>query len=594
MHSKILLVVAFAAANLTLASSAFAVSGRIVDDHDAVELHGNTHPHARPDADQGNTDPAQPMERMVLALKMAPEAATELEHLLAVQQDPASPNYHRWLTPEEFGTRFGPKAEDVAAVSCWLSSHGFTVEEVAKGGGWINFSGSVAQVNRAFHTEIHDYLVDGKVHHGNCSNPAVPRGLADLVHGPVSMHNFPRKAMNSGVSALASGNTLPEYTSATGHYLSPADFAAIYNLNPLYAAGIDGTGQSIAIVGRTHTAATNCASFRRLMGLPLNPLQVVVNGTDPGDLGAGEDGEADLDVEWSGAVARNATVKFVISASTASTDGVDLSAQYIVNNNLAAVMSTSFGQCESSMGAAENAFYNKLWAQAAAQGITSLVASGDSGAAGCNGGADTVGSGAAVSGLASTPSNVAVGGTQFSEGNGSYWKAANAGYASALGYIPEVAWNESGSVTGGSGLWASGGGLSSIYAKPAWQSSPGVPADGKRAVPDVALSAAGHDSYLVQTQGAIHAISGTSAASPAFAGIMALVVQKTGQRQGNANVRLYQLATAQHLAAGAAVFHDARGGSNTVPGVTGYFCGAGYDLSTGLGSVDANALVLNW
>ena len=331
------------------------------------------------------------------------------------------------------------------------------------------------------------------------------------------------------------------------------------------------------------------------MGLPVNPPQVIVNGTDPGDLGAGEDDEADLDVEWSGAVAKNATIKFVVSKSTNTTDGVDLSAQYIVNNNLAPVMSVSFGQCESVMEAAENAFYNNLWSQAAAQGITVFVSAGDSGVAGCSAGSASTGSGAGVNGLSSTPYNVAVGGTQFNEGSGNYWSATNgSGYNSALGYIPEVAWNESGAVSGGSGLWATGGGVSSVYAKPVWQVSPGVPADNKRDVPDVSLSASGHDAYLVQTQGALYAISGTSASSPSFAGLMALLVQKTGQRQGNANTRFYQLANAQYGGSGPAVFNDVLAGSNSVPGVSGFTCNAGYDLVTGLGSVNANALASNW
>jgi subtilase family serine protease len=330
------------------------------------------------------------------------------------------------------------------------------------------------------------------------------------------------------------------------------------------------------------------------MGLSANPPQVIVNGTDPGDLGLNEDSEADLDVEWSGAVAKNATIEFVISKSTNTTDGVDLSAQYIVSNNLAPVMSTSFGSCEADLGASENTFYNNLWQQAASQGITSFISSGDSGAAGCNAGSDSSGSGQAVNGLASTPYNVAVGGTKFNEGSGNYWNTSNgAGYASAISYIPEVTWNES-ALDGGSGLWATGGGVSSLYAKPAWQASPGVPADGKRDVPDVALSAAGHDAYMVEIDGGLYAISGTSASSPSFAGLMALIVQKTGQRQGNANTRFYQLANAQYGAGGVTVFHDTTSGNNSVPGVTGYSAGIGYDLTTGLGSVDAAALVNNW
>lgn len=588
-------IVILAGLAMLAASPAFARVSRIIDDHDTMVLSGNTHPLARPEFDMGATDANLSMERMVLSLRLARSKQSELDRFLAEQQDPASPNFHHWLAPEEFGARFGPKPDEVTAITDWLTSHGFAVAEVAKGRTWINFSGTVSEVNRVFHTKIHDYYIDGRVHHANAGDPAIPRGLADLVAGVVSLHNFPRKAMNTGLRSLAPVEFQPYYTAGNGHYLAPGDFATIYNVNPLYSAGIDGTGQSIAIVGRTHPSSSNWATFRSIMGLAGNPPQVIVNGADPGDLGAAEDLEADLDIEWAGAVAKNATIKFVVSRSTSSTDGVDLSAQYIVNNNLAPAMSTSFGLCESLMGSADNAFYNNLWSQAAAQGITSFVASADSGAAGCSASNATTGSALAVNGLASTPYNVAVGGTQFNEGFGSYWNAINGTtYTSAISYIPEVAWNESGIVSGGSGLWATGGGVSSIYGKPSWQVSPGVPADGKRDVPDVSLSAAGHDAYLVVTQGALYAVGGTSASSPSFAGLMALIVQKTGQRQGNANIRLYQLANAQYGSGGATVFHDIVAGNNSVPGVPGYSCTAGYDPATGLGSVDANALVNNW
>jgi hypothetical protein len=272
---------------------------------------------------------------------------------------------------------------------------------------------------------------------------------------------------------------------------------------------------------------------------------------------------------------------------------VDLSAQYIVNHNLAPVMSTSFGQCEPRMGSAEQAFYKNLWAQAAAQGITSVVASGDSGPAGCNGGQEGSGSGRAVSGLASTPYYVAVGGTELDEGSGCYWNGA-----AALGYIPERAWNESAGVPGGSGLWASGGGTSSLYPKPGWQVAPGVPCNGSqyqyRCLPDVALAAAfHHDGYLIETGGAAQVTGGTSCSTPAFAGIMALVVQRAG-RQGNANPALYRLGSAQYRGAGRAVFHDITAGASCVPGTQGYDARPGYDLATGLGSVDAEALVGAW
>jgi subtilase family serine protease len=575
---------------LAFANSVHASPFRVADDNDTVILQKNVPPLARPEFDKGATEASLPMERMILSLRLPPQKSAELENFLTELHDPASPNFHHWLTPEGFRERFGPSSDDIHAVTDWLTSHGFSIDEVAKGGTWINFSGTVTHIERAFHTRIHDYYVGGKLHHANSQDPSIPRAFSDLVAGIVSLNDFPRKMMHHDIQVVSPSGSLPDFSYGTTHYLATGDFATIYNVNALYNAGIDGSGQSIAIVGRTHPSSTNWSTFRNLMGLSANPPQVIVNGSDPGDVSANEDTEADLDVEWSGAVAKNAAIKFVISKSTTSTDGVDLSAQYIVSNNLAPVMSTSFGSCEADMGASENSFYNNLWQQAASQGITSFVSSGDAGAAGCNVGSDTSGSGQAVNGLASTPYNVAVGGTEFNDGSGSYWNAANGtGYASAVSYIPETAWNESGSY-----LWATGGGVSSIYTKPAWQASPGVPTDGQRDVPDVSLTAAGHDAYLVQTQGALYAVGGTSASSPSLAGLMALIVQKTGQRQGNANTRFYQIANAQYGSGGVAVFHDITSGNNSVPGVTGYSCTTGYDLATGLGSVDATALVNNW
>src|SRR5438270_6626464 len=592
----VLTLVLLLAATALLAASANAHK-RNVDDNDTVVIYGNIHPLATPQNDRGPADPSQKLERMILLLKPRAGAKDSVDRLLAQLHDPSSPQYHQWLTPADFGARFGIADDDLAEVNAWLARSGLAVDEIANGRGWINVSGSVGQVERAFKTQIHKFNVDGKLHTANAKDPSSPRGLADVVGGVVTLNDFGRKPMNHGFRPV------PDYTSGTSHYVAPADFAKIYNLNPLYSAGINGSGQTVAIVGRTDIALGDVQYFRSFFGLPANDPVFVHNGTDPGNLGTGEEGEADLDVEWSGAVAPNATIKFVISASTQTTDGVDLSAQYIVNNNLAPSMSTSFGQCESSMGTTENNFYNNLWSQAATQGISAFVSSGDSGAAGCDGGNATTGTVRAVSGLASTPFNIAVGGTQFNDtaSPSTWWNSTNnaTNQSSAKSYIPEIAWNESGSVSGGSGLWAAAAGVTTIYAKPSWQSCVGVPADGKRDVPDISLTAAGHDGYLViqghtSTASGLGAVGGTSAASPSFAGLMALVVQKTGARQGNANTKFYSLANAQYGSGGTVIFHDVTSGNNTVPGVTGFNCGTGYDAVTGVGTVDANAMVNNW
>ena len=594
------LVFTLSAAVALAAPGGLGAHKRVVNDDDTVRVAGNVHEGARADRDAGPTDVNLRMDKMVLVLTPRADAAERPDQLIVRLHDPASPDYHHWLTPEEYGQRFGISDGDLHDVTSWLQRQGFTVDEIVAGRGSINFSGKVADVERTFKTPIRNYRGDdGTIHHANAVDPQVPRALADIVRGVVSLHNFPRHPMNVGF------HRVPYYTSGTSHYVAPADFVKIYNVQPLYTAGINGTGQTIAIVGRTDIALGDVQYFRSFFGLPANDPVFVHNGTDPGNLGGGEEGEADLDVQWSGAVAPNATVKFVISMSTTSTDGVDLSAQYIVNNNVAKIMSTSFGQCESSMGTAENTFYNNLWSQAATQGITSFVSSGDSGAAGCDGGSATTGTGLAVSGLASTPFNVAVGGTQFNDtaNPSTYWSATNnaTDHSSALSYIPEIAWNESGTVSGGSGLWASSGGQSSVYAKPSWQVCVGVPATNARFVPDISLTAAGHDGYLViqghtGTVSGLGAVGGTSASSPSFASVMALVNQKTAQSWGNANTKFYSLANAQYTGApgAATIFHDITSGNNSVPGVTGFNCGTGYDAVTGVGSVDVASLVNNF
>jgi len=528
------------------------------------------------------------MARMILALRPRPGAEADLERCLADLQDSRSPEYHRWLSPEQFGARFGPAPADLARVTGWLRAGGFAVEAVAAGRLAITFSGTVAQVEQAFRTPIRRYRVAGRLHQGNAQDPAIPAELAGLVAGVVSLHDLPRRAQNRGFAPPA----------ATGHPLTPGDFAVIYHLRPLYRAGLDGTGTAIAIAGRTRIPLTDVARFRKAFGLPPRAPELILNGPDPGDLGGQEAGEADLDVEWAGAVAPAAAIRFVASASSAATDGVDLSAQYIVDHDLAPILSLSFGRCEPWMGAAELAFYRNLWAQAAAQGITVVVAAGDSGPAGCDPGGGETGSGRAVSGLASTPYNLAVGGTQFQEDGGDGWRPVpDPDGTTARGYLPEQAWNESGSVPGGTGLWATGGGTSAVYPKPGWQRAPGVPANAPqyqyRCLPDVAL-AAGRDGYRVETSGRALVTGGTSCAAPAFAGILALVVQKTGSRQGSAGAALYRLASAQFRGEGPRGFHDITLGSSCVPGTQGFSCRPGYDLATGLGSVDALALVSAW
>jgi subtilase family serine protease len=554
-----------------------------VNGQQTIVLSGNRHPLATPQHDRGAVTPAFRMERMLLTLRPSAAQQQDLDALVAAQNDPSSSYYHHWLTPAAYAQHYGVSGNDLRQIVNWLQSHGLRIEE--RSGRSIVFSGTAAQVEAAFHTPIHIYENGGKLYYANAADPAIPAALGAVVDGVVSLHNFRTQPMHTTLRIAEDGI----------HSLAPADFAVLYNLLPLYASGIDGTGQSIAIAGRSSLDVRDVRLFRQSYGLAAKDPEIIVNGADSSVAGPDEEAEALLDVEWAGAVARNATIKFVVSPSTAATDGVLLSARYIVNRNLAPVLSVGFGLCEAALGAAGNSFLNSLWQQAAAQGMTVVVSSGNSGAAGCDDAASAkaVG-GAAVNGLSSPAYSTSVGGTELNDAAdpGRYWSSANISgtQASILGYIPENVWNESAE----SGLWSSGGGTSSIYTQPSWQAVGGVSGNGKRTLPDVALTAASHDGYLIYLNRSAFVTGGTGAASASFAALMALVVQAAGARQGSTNPVLYALANGQQLPEGTAIFHDISAGDNTVPGVTGYVAGARYDLATGLGSVDGAQLVNHW
>jgi subtilase family serine protease len=525
---------------------------------------------------------------MLLVLKSSAAQQAALDALVEAQQDPSSPQYQQWLTPAEFGAQFGVDDSDLALVTTWLAAHGFTVEEVSAGRRLMVFSGTAAEVSSAFHTELHRYRVEGVEHIANSSDPQIPAALAGIVGGVVTLSDFRR------TSQIATKVAQPESSAGSTHNVFPADFATIYDLNPLYSAGTTGSSVAIAIAGRSNINLSDVETFRSIAGLAANTPAVSVDGADPG-LVTGDQVESTLDVEWGGAVAPAAEVNLVVAASTRTTDGIDLASAYIVNHATAPVVSVSYGSCEQEMGSAELAFYNSLWEQAASQGMSVFVASGDAGAAGCQQGNATTGTATAVNGLCSSPYATCVGGTEFNEGAhaAQYWSAANSSaYGSALGYIPEAVWNES-ALDGGTGLWASGGGASAVYAQPAWQQnvSGTAAAGGMRAVPDVSLSAANHDGYFMVENGNFWVVSGTSVAAQSFGGIMALVTAKeNGKGQGSANPRLYALTSAVPDP-----FHPTSSGNNTVPGVEGFSAdGATYNLATGLGSVDGALLVNGW
>src|SRR5271157_4872690 len=561
-----------------------------IDEERRVTLSGSRHPLAKPANMIGEVSPDQPMESMVLVLRPDPSQEEALQELLRAQQDPASPYYHQWLSPKAFGERFGISQNDLYQVKVWLETQGMKVDEVPLSRRTIVFSGTAGDVETAFHTQMREYSVEGKVHFANATDPEIPQALAGVVRGIVSLHDF---------RSVPAHVTVPAYTTANGStFLMPQDWDTIYDVTPLYSQGLDGTGQSIAVVGRQDISLADVATFRTNAGLPNNPANVpqkiFVNGVNPGFTWCDDEEEAALDVDWAGAIAKNASIKFV-SAQSGATDGVVLAAQFAVNHNVAPIVSVSYLHCENTLSDGGQSLWGALWSQANAQGQSIFVASGDTGAAGCDAATQkTATQGKSVNAICSTPNSTCVGGTEFNDtyNPGVYWLGTNGtGMSSALSYIPELAWNED----GWSGMLgtASGGGISSFYLRPSWQSGPGVPAGTQRLVPDVAASSAVHDAYVLQVQGKPFYGGGTSAAAPSMASVMAIVLQNAGGTLGNVNPALYTLAS-QQAAGGPAVFHDITSGNNSVPGVTGYNAGPGYDMVTGLGSVDAFLLVNSW
>ncbi len=611
-----------------------------IDESRLVILRGNIHPMAQAPFDRGPAPLSFPMERMQLVLTPSSQQAATLKDLLDAQQDKSSANYHKWLTPEQFGERFGPADQDVQTVVFWLQSHGFQVNQVAKGKRVIEFSGTAGQVRGAFHTEIHKFAGNGKDHWANASDPQIPAALAPVVGGVATLHNFhPRPLVSISPKwpkAPTKGGVRPEYTETAGTYaLAPADYAVIYNINPLYKAGIDGTGVTIGVLGVAPILAQDIADFRTVFGLPANPPQFLVNGTSPDYFEfnldyLGPDLEGTLDVSWAGAIAPNATVKFIIAADTDTTDGLSLAEEYAVDSNLADILTESFGDCEGDVTAAQAQQINAVREQAAAQGITYVVSSGDQGPYTCYDGSDL--GPLSVNVFASSPYAVSVGGTEFNSATNTatYWSAKNNAMtlASALSYIPETVWNDScDAVQCGANnvtVEASGGGASSLFPKPSWQSGvAGIPNDGARDVPDLSLTASPNtDPYLLCywasceggpiTSNSFMPVGGTSASAPSFAGVMALVNQKMKSRQGLVNYILYRLAASQQysqcdgsniktLPGGTCTFNDITVGNSAIPGEpeygkTGalYEAGAGYDLATGLGSLNVANLVNNW
>ena len=743
---------------------AISVPSRVVehvDESRLVRLTGNTHPLARPANDKGLAESSKLLERMVLVLQRSPEQEAALAAFNERQYDPKSPDYHHWLHADEFGQLYGPSDSDISAVTSWLQNHGFSVNYVSKGRTSIEFTGTVTQVQESFHVEMHNYLVNGEAHMANDRDPQIPAALAPVITGVASLNNFfpkpnfvmgnvvRRDSKTGKVHAVAGpsglvgkpesiqgnagkpGNVGKTSGSAQGPQpqltysgngdvyqdVTPYDFATIYNSLPLWTSStpITGKGVSVAIAADSDIEASDVTNFRKSFGLaaafPNAPaFKVIHNGADPGVVQGASD-ENTLDVEMSGAAAPEAQIIEVVTADTSTTGGWMLSDQYIVDHEVASIMSASYGTCELFLGTAGNAGYNTIWQQAATEGISAFESSGDQAAAGCypfedpqreTPFAETIG--LQVNGMASSPFVTAVGGTDFTwpfvdGAETKYWGAQQANGATALGYMPEVPWNSTCAnpllpplfgqantedlcnyfinadggfydslitIIGGSGGVSNCTHVSPVgsttaaacsvgYPKPSWQTGLGVPSQNNRWVPDVSLfssdgigplvrlSAGQPVSRLINSSAILFClassgatcdytdpagieaqeIGGTSAASPYFAGIMALVVQKTKAAQGLANPELYTLYKSQ-VAAGTScnsstvangnkcAFYDISQGTisqacitgdpncvtstsgDEVGLLTGYAATVGYDPAIGLGSVNITNLVNAW
>jgi subtilase family serine protease len=614
-------------------------------------LKGHVHGHARPEFDQGRTDPSKVIHGLSLSFKLSPAQQASLDKLLADQQNPKSPSYHRWLTPTQFGDRFGMNQNDLNKVTSWLQTQGFTVTRIANSRNQIFFEGTVAQVEIAFRTQIHNYLVDGELHYANATAPSVPAALQGAALAIQHLHSFSPKP-RARIQHISTDGVDAHFTSyvSGSHFISPGDFAVIYDVNGLG----DGAGQKIAVIGQSSINLTDVAHYRAAAGLTANnPTLLLEPGTGTSTRCPGDEGESDLDVEFSGGVAKNATVLFVFtgllpgdSCGNRSFNAFD-ALLHAIDQQIAPVISISYGNCEPSLGSG-NASTFQGWAQQAnSQGQTIISASGDSGAADCDFHVQSATGGLAVDLPGAIPEVTSAGGTEFSgdlagtvtgtapNTNASatpFWAGTTNSTdpvdgISALKYIPEMGWNDSkADIQAGGDISATGGGASIFFEKPSWQSGLGVPGDGQRDVPDISVSSsADHDGYVfcsedgpngtiiatcasgfrVSAGGNLTVVGGTSVAAPTLAGVVALINQSLGNTPpaglGNINPTLYRIAQNTPAA-----FNDVTAGDNIVPctsGTTGcpsgttqigFTTGAGYDQVTGLGSINATTLAQAW
>ena len=612
-------------------------------------LRGSQHPLAQGQNEAGRMSSNAKITGMSIVFNRSAAQQADLEALLAAQQDATSPLYHQWLSPDQFAARFGMAQSDIDKVQSWLLQQGFSIDSVARSKNLIRFSGTVGQVEQAFQTQMHFYTVEGEKHFAPAATLSIPSAIAGSVATVANLDDFRPRPMHIRSNAV---QPRPGFTSGqSGNvFFSPGDVKLVYDLNPLLSGAINGAGQSIVIVGQSSVAVSDIENFQTAAGLAVkDPTMVIVPGSGSPTAFQGDQSESDLDLEWSGAIAPGAEIFFVFTGSSTNF-GVFDSMQYAVDEKIGTIISVSYGACEPTISAANRTALEAIVSQGAAQGQSILAASGDTGSTACFVSPTTTSptlatqQAVAVSYPASSQYVTGVGGTEISQANSAYYTAGSAYWAakngtsdvltSALQYMPEVVWNDSAlSVQGGGGLSAGGGGVSTLYTtKPSWQKNvPGIPSDNARDVPDVSLfsspafvpyiycssdtsawstamppqQASCNSGFRDSATGDLTLAGGTSFATPIFAGMMAILNQQKGYTtgQGLLNPMLYSLAS--NSTTYGTAFHDVTSGNNECPSSLGttyctggatssYAAATGYDLATGLGSVDLSNLVTAW
>jgi len=600
-----------------------------IDEHVRVIIPGTHPPMARTENDVGRVPAGIELHGISIVLNRTPAQEADLQALIAAQQSPASSAYHRWLTPDEFAARFGAPDAELAAVKSWLEQQGFSVDGVSRSKNRITFSGTVEQVEAAFGTELHYYKTNLETHYAPAGHISVPAALSPLVKTVTNLSSFrPRPH----VRLRAPQPVKPYFTSSQSgnHYLTPKDVATIYNTSSAYNAGYTGADQSIAVVGQSAIVASDIENFQSAAGMTIkDPTLVLVPNSGSSTIYSNDEAESDLDLEYAGGIASGATIYFVYVGNNPNYSVWD-SISYAVDNYTAPIISVTYGTCEATLSSSDYSTLNGTLAQAAAQGQSVIVASGDYGSTDCYGqtGLSTAQQEArAVDFPASSQYVTGMGGTEFpsadvSSSNTTYWKSTNGSdvISSALSYIPEQVWNDD---SASNGISSGGGGVSTLTSRPSWQTGVvGIPNGNYRLVPDISLdSSPANAGYLYCSSDSSTQISGscsngfrdsnneyltvaggTSFAAPIFAGMLALINQKLGSAgQGVINPILYTLAADSNIYA--AAFHDITSGSNACTagasycnsaGESEYAATTGYDEASGLGSVDLYNLLASW